>query len=207
MPLGWFRKRGRKNSQARRYDYGGQNNLWLDNYLGARCVRLSLYYPEGLSTRLFYETENGISEEDLIKLLYIVESGKEIRDSGFDEHKLKSIPWLAECGILHYEGSRPVSGVPALYGEDAHILNILLERAQAELAKVLINPLKDFLRGKRKQIPGHLKSVPLQKQYLYSDHAMLMLTLELAMERGLLRAGGVRGETWQPCPIILAVNE
>lgn len=196
-----------KITEARKYSYGGQNNIWLDNYLGARRVRMSLYYPEGFPMRLFYRTENGISEENLIKLLYIVESGMDIRDSGFDEHKLKSIPWLVDCNILHYEGSRPALSVPALYRKDVETLDFLLNEAQSALAETLRGPLKEFLKGKKKQIPVHLRSVPLQKQYMYSDHAMLMATLRLAMRKGLVRDGGYDQGTQPPCPMILAIDK
>lgn len=189
------------------YSYGGQNNLWLDNYLGARRVRMSLYYPEGFPMRLFYRTENGMSEENLIKLLYIIESGIEIRDSGFDEHKLKSIPWLIECNILHYEGSRPALSIPALYGKDAATLDSLLNKAQTELAETLKGPLKEFLKGKKKQIPAHLGSVPLQKQYMYSDHAMLMIALRHAMQKGLICNGGYDREAQSPYPMILVIDK
>ncbi len=193
--------------EAREYSYGGQNNIWLDNYLGARRVRMSVYYPEGLSVGLFYGTENGISEENLIKLLYIIESGIEIRDSGFDEHNLKSVPWLVECNILHYEGSRPALSIPVLYGKDMATLDSLLDKAQAELAETLKGPLKEFLKGKRKQLPAHLGSIPLQKQYMYSDHAMLMITLRHAMQKGLICNGDCDGKAQPPCPMILAIDE
>lgn len=196
-----------RNTEAHKYSYGGQNNLWLDNYLGARRIRMSLYYPEGFPMRLFYRTEDGILEEDLIKLLYIIESGIELRDSGFDEHKLKSIPWLVECNILHYDGSRPALDIPALYGKDVEILDSLLNNAQLELAKTLMVPFKEFLKGKKKQIPAHLKSVPLQKQYMYSDHAMLMITLRLALQKGLICDGGYDKGAQPPCPMILVIDK
>ena len=196
-----------KITESCKYSYGGQNNLWLDNYLGARRVRMSLYYPEGFPMRLFYRTANGISEEDLIKLLYIIVSGMDIRDSGFDEHKLKSIPWLVECNILHYKGSRPALSVPALYRRDVETLDFLLNEAQSALAETLRGPLKEFLKGKKKRIPVHLGSVPLQKQYMYSDHAMLMATLRLAMGEGLIRDEGYDQGVQPPCPMILAIDE
>lgn len=196
-----------KNAEAHKYSYAGQNNLQLDNYLGAPRVIMSLYYPQGFPIRSFNRTENGISEENLIKLLYIIESGIDVRDSGFDEHYLKSIPWLVECNILHYEGSRPALSVPVLYQKDEEILTHLLRKARADLAETLKAPLKEFLKGKKKQIPAHLKSVPLQKQYLYSDQAMLMITLRLAMQKGLLRDGGYDKGVQTPWPMILTIDK
>lgn len=147
----------KKNAAFSKYSYAGQNNLWLDNYLGTRRIRMSLYYPEGFPSQLFYETENGISDENLLKLLYIIESGIDIRSSGFDEHNLRSIPWLVQCNILHYEDTRPTLNVPVLYEKDVKALDSVLEQAQAELARTLKDPLKEFLKGKKKPIPAHLK--------------------------------------------------
>lgn len=195
------------NMQTRKYQYAGQNNLWLDNYLGARRIRMSLYYPEGFPVRLFHRTEDGIQGEDLIKLLYIVESGIEIRDSGFDEHHLKSIPWLVECNILHYEGGRPALSIPALYKNDIEIMDSLLDEAQMALAETLKGPLKEFLKGKKKRIPAHLDSVPLQKQYMYSNHAMLMIALRIAMQKGLIYDGGYDKGVQPPFPMILVIDK
>lgn len=196
-----------KAAEAHKYSYSGQNNLWLDNYLGVRRIRMSLYYPEGFPMRLFYRTENGISEENLIKLLYIIESGIDIRDSGFDEHHLRSIPWLVECNILHYEGSRPALSVPVLSKENMEILDSLLKEAQAKLAERLEGPLKEFLKGKKKRIPAHLKSVPLQKRYMYSNHAMLMIMLRLALQKGFIYDGNYDSGMQPPCPMVIEIDK
>jgi len=196
-----------KSAEVYKYTYGGQNNLWLDHYLGARRIRMSMYYPEGFPIKRFYKGENGISEENLIKLLYIIESGINIRDSGFDEHKLRSIPWLVECNILHNEDGRPALSVPTFDHSDMEELDSFLNNAEITLAETLKMPLKEFLKGKKKQIPVHLGSVPLQKQYLYSGHAMLMLTLRYAMQKGLIDDGGYDQEVQPPCPMILVIDK
>lgn len=197
----------KKNAEYSKYSYAGQNNLWLDNYLGTRRIRMSLYYPEGFPSQLFYETENGISDENLLKLLYIIESGTDIRNSGFDEHNLRSIPWLVQCNILHFEDTRPALNVPVLYEKDIKTLDLILKQSQAELVRTLKDPLKEFLKGKKKPIPAHLKSVPLQKQYMYSEHAMLMILFRLALQKGLIFEGKYDEETPLPFPLILAITE
>lgn len=190
--------------EQEKYNYGGQNTLWLEDYLGSRSIRMSLYYPQGFSVKRFDCPENGISEENLLKLLYIIESGKEIRESGFDGRCLASIPWLAQCGILRYEGNRPALNIPAFSGAGMDTLEDLLKDAQNSLAKALAYPLKDFLKGKKKRIPEHLKSVPLQKQYMYGQHAMLMITLRRAIQSDLLCGRNAEGQ--YPCPMILVTD-
>lgn len=194
-------------SEAHKYSYAGQNNVWLENYLDAERIRMSLFYPEGFPVRLFNRGEDRIPEEQLIKLLYIIESGADVRQSGFEERWLRSIPWLVECNILHYEEGRPKLSIPVFSRRESGILDSMAGRAQDELGKVLRAPLKEFLKGKKKPVPAHLKSVPLQKQYMYSDSAMLMIALRMAMEKGLMRDEGYDGEVQPPWPMILVVDK
>lgn len=194
-------------AEAHRYCYGGQNNVWLDNYLDTKSIRMSLFYPEGFPARMFTRGEEGIREEQLIKLLYIIESGADVRQSGFEERCLESIPWLVECNILHYEDNKPKLSIPVFSGPEIGILDSKLAAAQAELAEVLRAPLREFMKGKKKPIPAHLKSVPLQKQYLYSDNAMLMIALRMAMEKGLMRDGGYDDGVQPPWPMVFVIEK
>lgn len=194
-------------AEAHKYLYAGQNNVWLENYLDTECIRMSLFYPQGFPIRMFMRGENGIREEQLIKLLYLIESGADVRQSGFEERYLRSIPWLVECNVLHYEDNRPKLSIPVFSQSESKILDSITGTAQEELSDVLKAPLKEFLKGKRKLIPPHLKSVPLQKQYLYSDNAMLMIALRTAMKKGLIRDDGYDNEVQPPWPMILVVEK
>lgn len=194
-------------AEARRYVYAGQNNVWLDNYMDTKSIRMSLFYPEGFPIRLFMRGKDGIREEQLIKLLYIIESGADVRQSGFEERCLGSIPWLVECNVLHYEDNKPKLSIPVFSGAEVRALDSLVGAAQAELAEALRTPLKEYMKGKKKPIPAHLKSVPLQKQYLYSDNAMLMIALRMAMEKGLMRDDGYDSGVQPPWPMILVIEK
>lgn len=194
-------------SEAHKYSYAGQNNVWLENYLDTERICMSLFYPEGFPVRLFNRGEERIPEEQLVKLLYIIESGADVRQSGFEERWLRSIPWLVECNILHYEEGRPKLSIPVVSRRESEALDSMAGRAQDELGKVLRAPLKEFLKGKKKPIPVHLKSVPLQKQYMYSDSAMLMIALRMAMEKGLMRDEGYDDGVQLPWPMILVVDK
>lgn len=108
---------------------------------------------------------------------------------------------------MYYEGSRPALSVSVLYQKDEEVMTSLLRKARAELAETLKASLKEFLKGKRKQIPAHLKSVSLQKQYMHCDLAMLMFTLRLAMKKGLIRDEGYDKEVQPPCPMILIIDK
>ena len=83
----------------------------------------------------------------------------------------------------------------------------MLGEAQAALAENLKNPLKQYLVGKKKEIPPHLKSVPLQKQYITSDMAMFMSTFRLAMKKELIYDGGYDAGVQPPYPMILVIDK
>lgn len=194
-------------AEAHRYAYGGQNIIRLDSYLDTKGICASLYYPEGFPIKVFTEGGDGIREEQLVKLLYIIESGADVCRSGFEERYLRSIPWLVECNVLYYEDSRPKLRIPVFSESDFGIITSMLAATQAELAGVLRAPLKEYMKGKKKPIPAHLKSVPLQKQYLYSDHAMLMIALRMAMEKGLMRDDGYDNGVQPPWPMIFLIEK
>ena len=70
--------------------------------------------------------------------------------------------------------------------------------------------LTEFFRGKKQEIPAHLDSVPLQKQYLYADNAMLFATIREAISRGKLYDGNYdddsNGVNQPPCPMVLVIG-
>lgn len=195
-----------KNAQAYKYNYAGQRNIWLDHYLGTKRIHLNVFDPSGFPIKIYNMTENGIQDKDLIKLLYIIECGIDFKNSGAEERLLSSIPWLVECKILCYDKGKPKLNIPVFYNDEIKFLDSLLDTAQMKLTDILQKPLQQYLAGKKKIIPRHLKSVPLQKQYMLSASAMLMSTLRLAMRKGLIHDGGYDQEIQPPYPMILVIN-
>ena len=51
---------GEAAAEAHRYSYSGQNNIWLENYLDTKKIRMSLFYPEGFPIWLFNRGEDRI---------------------------------------------------------------------------------------------------------------------------------------------------
>ena len=49
--------------------------------------------------------------------------------------------------------------------------------------------MSDFIKDKQTIIPKHLKSVPLQKRYMFAFNSMLFATIREAMSKGLLYDG------------------
>ena len=82
----------------------------------------------------------------------------------------------------------------------------LLHKAQNKIAFSLREPLSKFLKGKKKELPAHLKSVPLQKQYFYSYNAIVLATIREAISRGRIYGEKYDEEYQVPCPMIFIID-
>ena len=94
--------------------------------------------------------------------------------------------------------------------DEAQVLWNLCTEAKYEIVNDLKELLTEFFRGKKQEIPAHLDSVPLQKQYLYADNAMLFATIREAISRGKLYDGNYdddsNGVNQPPCPMVLVIG-
>lgn len=63
---------------------------------------------------------------------------------------------------------------------------------------------------KKQDIPPHLDSVSLQKQYLHANNAVLFVTLLEAIKRGKLYDGNYdddsNGVNQEPCPMVMTIE-
>ena len=129
---------------------------------------------------------------------------------GLNPEYLKAIPWLTKCKIFREEEGKPVINIPILHKDEAQALWNLCTEAKYEMVKDLKELLAEFYKGKKQEIPAHLDSVPLQKQYLYADNAMLFATIREAISRGKLYDGNYdddsNGVNQPPCPMVLVIG-
>ena len=139
-----------------------------------------------------------------------VEAGIDPESVGFNPEYLKAIPWLTKCKIFREEVGKPVINIPILCKDEAQVLWNLCTEAKYEIVNDLKELLTEFFRGKKQEIPAHLDSVPLQKQYLYADNAMLFATIREAISRGKLYDGNYdddsNGVNQPPCPMVLVIG-
>ena len=148
-----------------------------------------------------------IVDEEFSRLLYAIYKEVNPESEGLNHEYLKAIPWLTRCKVLRKEGYKILVNIPVLSQNEAHILREALYNAHVKLAGSLAEPLSVFLKGKRKEIPPHLRSVPLQKQYLYSYDAMVLATIRETIRIGKLHDGKYDEENQPPCPMILVVHD
>ncbi len=140
-------------------------------------------------------------------LSYIVSTGIDPESVGFNPEYLKAVPWLTKCRIFREEAGKPVVNIPVLQKKEAESLWSICAEAKHQMVKDLKALLTEFFQGKKQDIPAHLDSVPLQKQYLYADNAMLFAAVREAISRGKLYDGNYdddrNGVNQPPCPMVL----
>ena len=180
-------------------------------------LELYVYGADGFPCYSYYHSddytffpENTFVDAEIAKLLYIMHMGIDPESIGFNPEYLKAIPWLTKCKIFREEAGKPVINIPILCKDEAQVLWNLCTEAKYEMVKDLKELLAEFYKGKKQEIPAHLDSVPLQKQYLYADNAMLFATIREALSRGKLYDGNYdddsNGVNQPPCPMVLVIG-
>lgn len=195
-----------------------ENYIEFDRYGNSRHIEMHVYGTDGFPCYCYCESpdytffpENTFVDAEITKLLYIVYKGIDPGSVGFNPEYLKAIPWLTKCKIFREEAGKPVVNIPVLQKEEAEILWSICTEAKHEMMKELKALLAEFLKGKKQELPSHLDSVPLQKQYLYAGNAMLFATVREAVSRGKLYDGNYdddsNGVNQPPCPMVLVIEQ
>lgn len=197
--------------------WSGERNAGYEEYGGARRIELHVYGTEGFPGPRYdgcfesvpYVARSEAGDDLLLKLFYILYAGLNPQQMGFPSEALKAIPWLVKCRLLRQENGRPVVNLPVMGAEEFKALRELCWRTAYDLIEDNRELLADFYRGKRQRIPPHLDSVPLQKQFLWSNYGMLLFTVREAIRRGELYDGdydSAEGENPPPCPMVLVFD-
>lgn len=163
------------------HSYSGERVARFDKYANCEMLEMHVYGADGFPCYPYYHSadytffpENTFVDAEIAKLLYIMHTGIDPESVGFNPEYLKAIPWLTKCKIFREEAGKPVINIPVLCKDEAQVLWNLCTEAKYEIVNDLKELLTEFFRGKKQEIPAHLDSVPLQKQYLYADNATLL---------------------------------
>ena len=173
------------------YNYGVAGRRWsaLNDYFDSKQIVFFVYDFEGFHIKRYYSGggESNIEDDDLLKLLYIIESGTNPEKTGFNAELLKSIPWLVQCGILKYgDDGKPALDIPVMSMQEWNSLQYIISDISQKSKNGLIAPLTEFLKDKKKEIPKHLTSVPLLKQFMWSCNVFGMAATRLALKKGII---------------------
>ena len=199
------------------HSYSGERIVKFDKYADGNMLEMHVYGADGFpcyvyshSAEYTFFPENTNIDVEIAKLLYIMYKGIDPESVGFNSEYLKAIPWLTKCKIFREEAGKPVINVPVLHNDEANVLWSICTDAKNKMTEDLKDRLAEFLKGKKQEIPAHLDSVPLQKQYLYADNAMLFATIREAVSRGKLYDGNYdddsNGVNQPPCPMVLVIE-
>lgn len=151
--------------------------------------------------------ENDEPDFVFMELLYLIHTDTDPESVGFNTEYLKAIPWLKKCKILVEDKGELAVNIPVLSEPEWEELWEISKASKSAMVTGLAALLAGFLKGKKQNIPSHLKSVPLQKQYLYAQNAMLFATIREAIHRGWLYDGHYDEENQFPCPMVLMIEK
>ena len=189
------------------YSYAGERWTYLNNYLGLKSIGFHVFDPEGFPIKTYIRTQYGVNDDELLKLLHIIESGLNPDGTGFNIELLKSIPWLTECKILRCDNGKAAVDIPVLSADEFKSFVEIVKIVQAGLIIDITEPLTEHLKGKKQSIPKHLTSVPLQKQYLHAHIALLMATVRQAIKEGIIYDGEYDNENQCPYPMVYVIEK
>ncbi len=161
------------------YSFSGQRCTSLDRYLESGRIALYNYetslYPcpkyDGFGFHTPQETEIA-----MLKLFYLIKKDIKSETVDFDHRIIQGIPLLEERGFLTMERGRPELSIPCLSPSEEKQFWDICQKASASFALQIKQPLGKYVASRRKQIPGHLKSVPDQKLTMpYEPNAMMFV--------------------------------
>lgn len=207
----------REHQELLAHTYSGERSVRFDKYADSGLLEMHVYGADGFPGDSYYHSpdytffpENVCVDAEIAKLLYTVYKEIEPERVGLNPEYLKAVPWLTRCGIFREEAGRPIVNIPVLTKEEAQILWDICAEAEREMTGDLRELLTEFFRGKKQALPAHLNSVPLQKQYLHAEGAMVFATIREAIARGRLYDGHYddvsEGVNQYPCPMVLVVG-
>jgi len=207
-----------QHSELQSCRLSGERQVFFEHYGEAGQIGLHVYGMDGFPAPTYNHCFDEIPllsrregvDTTVLKLLYLLHSGLEPNQVGFNTEALKGIPFLIKCKVLRQENGRPVVNIPVMHPEEYRQLYCLCQETAGLLSPDIKEHLAALVRGKRQPIPPHLDSVPLYNQYMWSMYGLSAMTIREAIKRGRLHDGDYdneSGENPPPCPMILTIQD
>jgi RNA polymerase sigma factor, sigma-70 family len=186
------------------HKYCGHRFSRLYDFLGAKQVEFITYDAVGFGGEVY---PREMSDDGVLKLLWAIESGVDFNSTGIDASLAERIPFLNECRILRTEDGKPAVDVPVISldewrGEFSEALSTACRSYSDDIEELL----RGYLRDKKHEIPAHLTSVPVQKQYMFPFYAIAMISIRRAMAEGILTDGRYDEGNACPYPMVMVVD-
>jgi len=185
------------------YVFAGRRCAFINNYLDAKNLRL--YNYETSLDPYVYEKLSGYDyklsidlENNMLKLFYLIKHNIAPETVDLDTRMIKGLPLLEQRGFISTKDGSPKLLIPVLsHAEEKEFFDIC-KKAQKAFGDNIREPLAEYCKTHKKEIPAHLTSVPDQKRTLPYEPKAMMFVYE-AINRGL------HPRDLGPCPETIAV--
>ena len=164
---------------------------WVDNsYCGQYLYLVKDFHgakelcQHGYGTRFGYPNSTVFPQSELIKLMYAVREGIDLRTVGLTE-QLVHVDELTEWGFLQKNGDKLETAIPFLEMHDFHDLINKTNEAILKIADAMTAPFSAYLANKLLPIPSHITSIPAPRR-VYGTDKMVILAVQEAMDQGVL---------------------
>ena len=187
------------------YGLAGRRCSTIDNYLDAKNPKLYNFESSldpycnvkhsGFDFNSFMDVEN-----NMLKLFYLIQHNIAPETVDLDTRMIKGLPLLEQRGYISTANGSPKLLIPILsHAEEKEFFDIC-KKAQKAFGDNIREPLAEYCKTHKKDIPAHLTSVPDQKRTLPYEPKAMMFVYE-AINRGL------HPRDLGPCPETIAVFE
>lgn len=189
------------NYRVAKYFYGGERRAYWERFLNSKSIDLHVYDTQPELNRY----EHGpveIHDDNLCKLLYIIDQGISFDSIGFNLMFLEDIPHLVECGVLRYEDDRPKVAIPVVSKAQFEELFRVILAHMTRFADLLETPLRELFPKCKIDVPKHL-APRIAEFRQYSCYSLPMAVIKKAVEKGEF----LKGVDYPTPPMVLAVEK
>ena len=171
-----------ENYRFSKYCYGGERRAYWENTLGARSIDLHIYDTQP-DLNKYNRGPKGITDGDLAKLLYIIQTEIPFESTGFDAMLLESVPHLIQCGILLKNNEKLCVAIPIMRSCEYIMVDKIRIKYMLKLADLLEPILREHFPEMKIEIPKHLQG-RVAKFRQYSCYEIPMAFMKMAIENG-----------------------
>lgn len=169
-------KRGKEE-----YMLSGRRCTAIDSYLDA--ANLKLYNYETSLDPASHEKHQGYGfslfqdvELNMLKLFYLIQKGITPDETALDTRMIQAIPLLEKRGFIKTKNGAPELLIPVLSHKEEKQFFEICENAWHVFGDQIREPLAEWCKTHRKDVPSHLTDVPDQKRTMpYEPNAMMFV--------------------------------
>lgn len=198
-----------------RHRYSGERLIHYNKFYNCKDLYLRVYGTEGFPSIQYDRSidyasfeENVNLDNEFTKLFYLIHENVNPETVGFNVEYLKAIPWLLKCKVLRKHDDKLYVNIPVLTNKEVKELYSIILNAKENFVKTFKPLLKEFIKYKKLEIPSHLKSVPIVKQYHCATNSIVMALIRKSINENILYNGRYDEEISSiPSAMILVIDK